>query len=148
MINRRLIQELRQDMKSLPEFRGLDLSPRNVREYLASKILNEMTEKEKTGGRINEKDMAIDEANSLVKNGVAVLYAPDMQEDEIQSKLEQLLGYDNSPEEDKNGSKRERPWVYRISSINPDIYSSSLRQISSSDDRPLAAELAKKLKLK
>ncbi len=45
MINRRLIQELRQDMKSLPEFRGLDLSPRNVREYLASKILNEMTEK-------------------------------------------------------------------------------------------------------
>ncbi len=56
MINRRLIQELRQDMKSLPEFRGLDLSPRNVRQYLAGKILNEMIEKEKTGGRINEKE--------------------------------------------------------------------------------------------
>ncbi len=51
MINRRLIQELRQDMKSTREFRGLDLSPRNVRQYLASKILNEMIEKEKTGGR-------------------------------------------------------------------------------------------------
>ncbi len=56
MINRRLIQELRQDMKSTREFRGLDLSPRNVRQYLASKILNEMIEKEKTGSRINEKD--------------------------------------------------------------------------------------------
>ncbi len=57
MIDHRSIQELRHDMKNSHGFRGCDLTPRKVREYLATKILNEMVEKpsNKRSRRINEQ---------------------------------------------------------------------------------------------
>ncbi len=43
-MNKRLIQELKRNMKNSEEFRGLDLSQKNVREYLSKHILNQIVE--------------------------------------------------------------------------------------------------------
>jgi len=87
--------------------------------------------------------------NYLISGNLVALYAPGKSNDEIRSKIEELLGYDREdigPEAGDHGYYLgPGPKITRVLSINPDIYVGSLSDYGPNESRSLARKLMKQL---
>jgi hypothetical protein len=88
--------------------------------------------------------------NILVKNGMVALYAPSMSNSKIREKIELLLNFDRD-DEGKNGDHGyylgDGPTIWRMSSVNSNIYVGSIKKMTDPKAKDIAKELLRNIKI-